>query len=304
MKIVNGRQARPRRILKYGIHGWGKSTIAAHAPKPIFLNIEDGLGDIDCAKTEQLKTFPDVLAALMWLGESEHDFSTVVIDTLDWLEQLIFKSVALEAKVENIEKIGYGKGYKMAVAKWQQLLEYLNFLRLSRNMTIILLAHAKIDTFESPESDRYDRYEPDLHEAASSLIQEWCDEVFFLSFQVNTVSEDMGFNKTRSRATGGKERIIKTQESAAALAKNRLCLPERIVVESPDGFWKLMAGYLPPIGQSPTPVVTTQPIVPAADVTSGPLVDFPPNDDAGNIEGLVLDGSSKKAQQAKEAAVA
>ena len=48
--ITKGREAQPPRIMIYGSEGVGKSTFAASAPKPIFIQTEDGLGEIDCRK--------------------------------------------------------------------------------------------------------------------------------------------------------------------------------------------------------------------------------------------------------------
>lgn len=289
MKILKGREATPRRTLLYGIHGWGKSSVAACWPSPIFLDVEDGLADLDVAKTEPIKSFADAIAAVMWLGENEHQFSTVVIDTMDWLEKLVHTSVAQDQKKANIEEIGYGKGYKFAVAKWEYLLNCLKYLTVHRNMHVLLLAHANIDAFDSPETERYDRYEPDLRE--SDMIQEWCTEVFFANFKVFTKSEDLGFNKSRQLAVGGKDRFVRTQETAAALAKNRLGLPPEIPVEKPASLYQALAEYMPPIGQSPKPIARQ--VASVADVLSGPLVDFPPPEE--NIAGLVVDGSSKVA---------
>jgi hypothetical protein len=98
----------------------------------------------------------------------DHDYETVVIDSLDWLERLIFDKVCTENNVDNIEKAGggYGKGYMLAVTKWRELLTSLDVLRNDRNMVVILLAHAKVERFEDPESTPYDRYAPRLHKHA------------------------------------------------------------------------------------------------------------------------------------------
>jgi hypothetical protein len=54
------------------------------------------------------------------------------------------------------------------------------------------------------------------------MLQEWCDEVLFASYRVFVRKEDLGFNKERGIAVGNSERYLRTQESAACLAKNRL----------------------------------------------------------------------------------
>jgi hypothetical protein len=243
----------------YGVHGVGKSTWASQAPDCLMLNLEDGLNDIDCHRTEHLTTFDSVMDALRWLGNSKHDFRNIAIDSLDWLESLIHHDVAKAAGKSSIGEIGYGAGYKQAVAYWDKILFALDWLRSEKNIGIIVLAHCAIKRFESPEADSYDRYQPALHDLASSLWQEWCDEVLFASYRVFVRKEDQGFNKERAVAVGGTERYIRTQESAAVIAKNRLGMPEEIPFT-----WAAYAACFPK---------------------------------PGNVSGVVVDGSSKKSKE-------
>lgn len=278
MKIITGKQARPRRILLYGQHGVGKSTWASEAPSPLFLNVEDGLGDIDCAKTEKLNSFSDVCRAIEWAKGSE--FRTLVLDTADWLERLIFNQVASDAGKPNIAEIGFGKGYGEATKKWEHILYLLEAARLY-GKGIVLLAHARVVRFENPETQAYDRYELDLHKSSSGMLQEWCDEVLFASFRVFTRTEDQGFGKERTIALGGKERYIRTNESAAAVAKNRLRLPDELPM-SWAAYAAHLASYAPPKIQEAVP--------PALQEAAGFFGD---SLGGGDISGLVKDGSSK-----------
>ena len=54
--IQSGREARPPRLLVYGQEGIGKSSFAASAPGAIFIQTEDGLGEIVQAKVKQSTT--------------------------------------------------------------------------------------------------------------------------------------------------------------------------------------------------------------------------------------------------------
>ncbi|MFV1966495.1 MAG: AAA family ATPase, partial [Pirellulaceae bacterium] len=47
-RIERGRTPMPPRILTYGIEGIGKSTFASESPQPIFIQTEDGPGQITC----------------------------------------------------------------------------------------------------------------------------------------------------------------------------------------------------------------------------------------------------------------
>ncbi len=230
-QITKGRKPKPRRVMLYGTHGIGKSTFGAMAEHPIFIPTEDGLGDIECESFPLARSLGDVMAALETLYSGEHGYKTVVIDSLDWLERLIWNEVCEDEQVGSIEKIGYAKGYAFAIDKWRTVLGALDALRGDRGMTVIVIAHAKIEKFENPETVPYDRYSPRLHKLASALVQEWADEVFFATYKVLTVKVDEGFNKAKHNGVGTGERIIRTVERPAHVAKNRLNLPEELPLD-------------------------------------------------------------------------
>ena len=228
--IQTGRENKPPRLMVYGQEGVGKSTLGASAPDAIFVQTEDGLGEIDCRKFPLAQTFGDVIAALTALRDEDHNFRTVVIDSLDWLERLIFDEVCKEFGVRSIEKAdgGYGKGYVDALVHWRKVLAILDDLRNKRGMMVILLAHAKVERFEDPENMAYDRYAPRLHKHAASLISEWVDAVMFATKRMR-VSKD-GDTRAIAAPIGadGGERILRTNGSPACVAKNRFGLPNEI----------------------------------------------------------------------------
>lgn len=237
-QIVTGKQQLPRRVMLYGVHGIGKSTFGAMAPKPVFIQTEDGLASIETSRFPLAESFDDVMDAIMSLYSEQHDFQTVVIDSADWLEQLIWKEVVRRRPttergrdVNSIEDYGFAKGYTYALEPWREVIDGLNALRKERGMMVIMIAHAKIERFENPETDPYDRYSPRLNKHASALIQEWCDEVLFATYKVHTKQTDEGFDKTRTRGIGTGDRILRTTERPAHMAKNRLGLPDELPLE-------------------------------------------------------------------------
>lgn len=225
-QIQRGKLSLPRRVTVYGTHGIGKSTFGAMSEKPIFLQTEDGLSGIDCERFPLARHYGDVMNALAALYSEAHDFKTVVVDSLDWLERLIWGKVCEDRGVESIEDIGYAKGYIFAVSHWRAFLAGLDALRNERGMAVILIAHAQIEKFANPETDSYDRYSPRLHKQASALIQEWCDEVLFATYAIHTKSIDEGFGRKRVQGLGTGERILRTTERPSHVAKNRLSLPD------------------------------------------------------------------------------
>ena len=230
-QVQTGRRPAPRRVMLYGAHGIGKSTFAAMAPRPIFLQTEDGLGEIDCDRFPLAQSFADGMQALAGLYTAEHPYRTLVADSLDWLERLIHADVCRQRSVENIEDIGYSKGYTFALTQWREFLTGLDALRNERNMTIVLIAHARIERFENPETETYDRYVPRLHKHTSAVIQAWCDEVLFATYKVHTKVTDEGFGRKKAKGIGTGERILRTAERPAHVAKNRLNLPDELPLD-------------------------------------------------------------------------
>jgi hypothetical protein len=99
------RGKRPRHIfaLLYGVDGVGKSFWASHAPRPIFIGAEKGTEQLDVARFPQTESISELLAQIRALATEKHDFDSVVLDSLDWVEPLIWKAVCDEGKVETIE---------------------------------------------------------------------------------------------------------------------------------------------------------------------------------------------------------
>ena len=231
--IQSGRENRPPRIMIYGSEGVGKSTFGAGAPDPVFIQTEDGLGEIDCRRFPAAKSLSDVLSQLAALRDEPHEFRTVAVDSLDWLERLIFDAVCREYGVRSIEKAdgGYGRGYTHALTHWNRIIALLEELHGRRGMLVVLIAHAKVERFEDPESAAYDRYTPRLNKHAASLIAEWADAVLFATRRFRVQKENSGFAERGIAApvgADGGERILRTIGSPACVAKNRYGLPGEI----------------------------------------------------------------------------
>ena len=225
--ITKGREAQPPRIMIYGSEGVGKSTFAALAPNPVFVQTEDGLSEIDCSKFPLAKSFDDVVLQLQAVRDEQHDYGTVVIDSLDWLERLVWDRVCADYGVKSIEKAdgGYGKGYVHALTYWRQIVSLLNDIRARKGMAVILIAHAAVERFEDPAHAAYDRYTPRLHKKACSLVCEWVDAVLFASRRMRV---DSTTGKAAPVGADGGERILRTNGSPACIAKNRFGLPTEL----------------------------------------------------------------------------
>ena len=225
--ITKGREQQPPRIMIYGSEGVGKSTFASLAPNPVFVQTEDGLSEIDTSKFPLARTFDDVVMQLQAVRDEQHEFGTLVIDSLDWLERLVWDRVCADYGVKSIEKAdgGYGKGYVHALTYWRQIVSILNDIRSKRGMAVVMIAHAAVERFEDPEHAAYDRYTPRLHKKACSLVCEWVDAVLFASRRLRV---DSTTGKAAPVGADGGERILRTNGSPACIAKNRFGLPTEL----------------------------------------------------------------------------
>lgn len=245
-KVQHGRTPKPPRLLCYGVEGIGKSTFGSQAPKPVFVQCEDGLDEINCDKFPLASSYDEVAESLRELCEQQHEYESVVIDSLDWLERLIWDKLCEQHGVSSIEKVdgGYARGYTHALNYWREVIGNLDTLRKQRQMVVILIAHSKIERFEDPESAAYDRYSPRLHKHAAALVSEWCDAVLFATRKIRTQSEDAGFNRKRTIANaiggGGGERILRTVGGPSCVAKNRYGITDELPLS-----WAAFMNVLP-----------------------------------------------------------
>lgn len=248
--IVRGPIAKPIRLLVYGVDGIGKTTLAAGAPSPIFIGVEDGTATLDVPRFPEPKVWADLHFAIDELGKPDHTHRTVVIDTLDWLEPLCWTHVCTGKRnkagklIETIEDFDYGRGYGAALDEWRVLLARLDRLRNTRGMGIVLLAHASIRQFKNPEGEDYDRYELKLNAKASGLIREWSDAVLFATHETYTHQKDKNA-PTKGISTGA--RIMHTTRRAAFDAKNRHSLPETLPLD-----WQSLEDAIA-VGQTASP---------------------------------------------------
>lgn len=233
---------KPQRIVLYGLHGIGKTSFAASAKKPIFVITEDGLGELDVPHFPLANTFEEVLEALGALGSGEHDYETVVIDSLDWLQPLVWDATCRRLNVKSIEEPGYGKGYVENMREWDIFFDYITALRNVKGMTVIMIAHNEIVRVEDPVHPAYDMHDLKLHKKACARVKEFADIIAFATMSTIVTTEKGAFNKTRARAIDDMSngRILCLSPSAAYVAKHRTNMPDKIPF-----VWTEFEKYLP-----------------------------------------------------------
>jgi hypothetical protein len=225
--ITRGKRLRAPKIVIYGPPKVGKSTFAASAPKPIGIITEEGLDNLDVDAFPKAGKYEDVMSALASLYTSEHEYQTVFVDSLDWLEPLVLAKVCETHRVKNIEDIGYGKGYIMADDLWREFFGGLDALRNDKQMTVICIAHEQVNKVKNPTlADDYDAYSLKLNKRAVGIINEWADIIGFAQHEVLTRSTDAGFNQKEVKAISTGKRVLHLNPHPAYVAGNRYGMPD------------------------------------------------------------------------------
>lgn len=237
--LKRGKDHAPPRIIIAGTPGVGKTTWACSAPAPVVIQTEDGLAPLidagllpsDLARFPLAGSYADVLGAIAALYQEEHEFKTLVLDSLDWLEPLVWQKVCADHGKSSVEEFGYGKGYIEADKTWAEVIAGLNALRNDRGMAIILTAHTEVKRFESPDEPPYDRYQIKLHKRAHAMLEEWADVIGTARFKNLISTETKGTGKTAQKthkAVSQMDRVLYTSERPSAVAKNRFGLPSEL----------------------------------------------------------------------------
>ncbi len=224
--IKPSRQHKPPRIILYGTPKIGKSTFASKITGALFLDVEGGSDElpVNRIRREQLETYDDLIAALNAVLSQDHEFSSLVIDTADFLEKILMKQVAAEFGAKEFAKInGFGREHTSLVNVWTHILQLLNDIRDKRNMAVMLIVHETITKIKEPNTDAFDRFTFALNKQTTELLEAWADAIMFAKVEVYTEQD----KAKRVKATAG-DRMLFTMDSPAFLAGNRYGLPREI----------------------------------------------------------------------------
>lgn len=247
----------PPRILIYGPEGEGKNTLALEFPASFSFDLERGTPrGFPVATPEQIPNFEALLGGIQALCEQPHEFKTVIFDGLDRIEAMIFAHLCEEQNWSSIEQPGYGKGYKMALEKWEEFVSAAEYLRETRNVAIIFLAHSEAGRFDDPTTQSYSRYDLRLNNKAAGVVKDKCDAILFLNRLVTIKEQDAGMNKKITKGDGGSVRWVMCEARPAWAAKNRYGLPDKFKFDKGKGY-EFLSRFLPAMDTPVTPIEAT-----------------------------------------------
>lgn len=227
MQITRGKRARAQKVVIYGPEGIGKSSFASQFPDPVFIDTEGSTDNMDVARLDKPTSWTMLVNEIAFIKANPTECKTLVVDTVDWAEQLAVAHVCSQHGKQGIEDFGWGKGYTYVQEEMGRFLNALSDL-VDMGINVVLTAHAQIKKFEQPdEMGSYDRYELKLGQKTGSktapLVKEWADMVLFANYKTLVMTTDNG----KKKAQGG-ERVMYTNHRPAWDAKNRHGLPDEM----------------------------------------------------------------------------
>ncbi|MER9697629.1 ATP-binding protein [Mesorhizobium sp. M0146] len=228
----------------YGVPKVGKTTLALEFPSPVYINTpgESPPNDLEVTTPGVIETFEHLLDFIGELITEEHPYKTLVIDSLDGIEPLVWAQVCAQNGWGTLEDPGYGKGYIAADDVWREYMRAIEALAAT-GVWVVQIAHTEITRFDSPTSEPYSRYGIKLHKRASALVQEASSLIGFMNYRATIKEKDVGFNKKVGRAEGSGERQIQLEERPGFIAGNRFGAPPSLVYKK-GGGWEALSKYV------------------------------------------------------------
>jgi len=227
---------RPPRIVIHGAEGVGKTTFACQVPNPVMMNLERGIPERYIKTTKQFNpsSYAECMDMIKTLYKSEHSYKTLIIDTLDALDDMLTAHTRAVTGNNNLSA-NYGAGYAERSKLWSDIISGLTALN-EKGMTILCLCHTATIEMKDPLLPVYDKQALKLYKTEMARFVDWSDVTGYAIVKTYTTSSD---GKRNLAKTAG-EHVILTHTNPAYIAKNRYDMPPEIPM-----VWAEMEKYLP-----------------------------------------------------------
>ncbi len=212
-----------------GDAGVGKTSLACSFPRPVVIRAEDGLQAIPYEQRPDafpvLKTADDLWGQLSALIQEEHDYKTVVLDSVTALERMFTEDVIASdpKKPKSINQAlgGYGAGLAAVAGMHARVRRAAGMLR-ERGINVVFVAHCDTEVVELPDCEPYMRYQLRLGKRS---VQSYVDDVDLVGFlKLET------FATENKKALSDGSRVLVCHAVAANVSKNRYGITEALPV--------------------------------------------------------------------------
>lgn len=211
MQLIKGKQQAPTKTILFGLAGSGKTTLAATASRPVFLDFEGGSNFLDVDRTPVITTTEDLYKyGVELITAKEREYDTVVIDSVDWLMRRMTENICgidknhlNETVVENRNTGGFAKAKNVIENEVTVRLLPMMQKLTEKGYNVVLIAHASRKARMDGDGFDVDQLTPKIDERTMNFFAEFVDNIFYL------------------KNTDGKRSIVTSSGDANIMAKNR-----------------------------------------------------------------------------------
>lgn len=229
-------------IMFYSEAGEGKTTLAAQFPDPMFI-VTSGEQGINLYKQNNVVTnIPVVpleplfehslipagghpgwikcLKTMERFADAEHQYKTLVIDSVSGLQDLCFQhgaSMLFNGDMDGKDFCDYYRGYtKSAECFWAGQFIPACLQIVAKGYNVILIAHSTYKPVPNPTGPDFDQHRPALYKTIFEYTKKDLHGMFYLGREINVTIE----SKTKKKTATGDRRFIGVSPSTWYVAKS------------------------------------------------------------------------------------
>jgi hypothetical protein len=210
------------RLFLYAPAGTGKSTFGSRLPKPVLLDWDKGVDDVNVDRIPGPKTWEESMALVRAIAADPMGYKSLVVDTVDPLEELAIEYVLRRMGLKSLGEGKMGAAYFAVEAEWKLFLAELDIAR-KNGMLVCLLGHAVVREAQDPQLGTFDQFTSALSKKPWQITKRWADAILFASFDSALVE-----NKDESRVIVTGDRFLFTERGSGFEAKNRFSLDPKL----------------------------------------------------------------------------
>jgi len=184
-------------FLFFGPAKVGKTTVACQFEKPLLLAFEVGFNLIDGIHAVPVSNWLDLKNYVKQLKKPEvrEQYSTIIIDTVDIMWSLAEKFIKVQADVEDLTDMAFGRGYRKVRDEFQDVVNSLGQM----GYTLIFISHAEKKDYVDVLGATHSAITPTLDKRPKEIVTGLVDVMTF----INEESDGNGGNKSVAYLRGG-----------------------------------------------------------------------------------------------------